>query len=48
MKSKLPLSFEHPVWKKELKKGFKHFTSQKQKKNHLALPKLYQFYDPSF
>jgi len=46
--SKLPASFNDPLWKKELKKGFNHFTSKQQKKNHLALPKLYQFYDPTF
>ncbi len=46
--SKLPTSFEDPLWKKELKKGYKHFTSPQQKRYHLSLPKLYQFYDPSF
>jgi len=48
MGSKLPSSFDDPLWQKELKRGYKHFTSPQQQKNHLALPKEYQFYDPSF
>ncbi len=48
MSSKLPTSFEDPIWNKELKKGKKHFTSKQQQKNHLKLPIKYNFYDPSF
>ena len=46
--SKLPTSFEDPLWEKELKKGNKHFNSAQQKRGHLRLPLNYQFYDPSF
>ena len=46
--SKLPTSFEDPIWKNELKKGYKHFTSEQQKRSHLRLPLRFQFYDPSF
>ena len=47
--SKLPTSFEDPIWKdKSLKRGYNHFTNKKRMKTHLALPLDYQFYDPSF
>ena len=46
--SKLPASFENPLWQKELKRGYKHFMAPQQKKNHLSLPRNYQFYDPTF
>ena len=46
--SKLPTSFEDPLWEKELKRGNKHFNSAQQKRGHLRLPLNYQFYDPSF
>ncbi|TLX71824.1 hypothetical protein E9993_19790 [Labilibacter sediminis] len=49
MSSRLPLSFNDPVWKtNQLKRGYKHFNNDKQRKTHLALPRKYQFYDPSF
>jgi arylsulfatase A-like enzyme len=45
----LPGSFEDSVWKKpEMKQGHNHFTNPKHRKNHLALPLEYRFYDPSF
>lgn len=46
--SKLPTSFDNPLWEKELKKGFKHFNTSQQKKNHLSLPKKYKFYNEEF
>jgi arylsulfatase A len=46
--SKLPTSFDDTLWKNELKRGFKHFTSPQQRRAHLRLPLKYQFYDPSF
>ncbi len=48
MSSKLPTSFENPLWKDKLKRGFKHFNSKQQRRAHLRLPLNYQFYDPSF
>ncbi len=46
--SKLPTSFDDPIWEDELKKGFKHFNSKQQRKNHLSLPRKYKFYDEKF
>jgi arylsulfatase A len=48
MSSKLPTSFEDPLWKGKLKTGFKHFNSKQQRRSHLRLPLNYQFYDPLF
>ncbi|WDE96514.1 sulfatase-like hydrolase/transferase [Lentisphaera profundi] len=46
----MPKSFDDPQWKsyKGLDKAYKHFNSKGQRKNHLALPQAYKFYDPSF
>ncbi len=45
----LPQSFEDPVWKNpSMQQGYKHFSNPKTRKNHLALPQEYRFYDPSF
>ena len=48
MSSKLPTSFEDPLWNGKLKRGFKHFNTKQQRRSHLRLPLKYQFYDPSF
>lgn len=46
--SRLPGSFDDPVWQGKLERGFKHFDSAQQRKHHLSLPHDYKFYDPSF
>jgi arylsulfatase A len=46
--SPLPESFDDPIWQTTLERGFKHFDSAQQRKNHLSLPNDYKFYDPSF
>jgi arylsulfatase A len=45
----LPSSFDDGLWQRtDLQTGLKHFTNSKTKKNHLALPQAYSFYDESF
>lgn len=48
VQSKLPPSFDDPIWQAKIKRGYKYFTDPKRRKSHLALPLKYQFYDPSF
>ncbi|GAA6204567.1 sulfatase-like hydrolase/transferase [Thalassotalea sp. SU-HH00458] len=46
----LPDDFNHPAWSstEAMIRGRKHFDNKKRAIKHLALPKDYQFYDPSF